>query len=105
MFGSEGFPIVKVSKGWIISIDATSLWAVLGTYQPNVFKTKKEAVEFFDNLCLLKFKEWRTQPAISEHDALLSIQHQLDRREWDSDTLAQVADILRSAGFDVRDNS
>lgn len=34
---------------------------------------------------------------------LAQIAHMLDRKEWDSDTLNAVADIIRAAGFQIRD--
>lgn len=34
---------------------------------------------------------------------LAQIAHMLDRKEWDSDTRNAVADIIRAAGFRIRD--
>lgn len=34
---------------------------------------------------------------------LAQIAHMLDRKEWDSDTLNAVADVIRAAGFHIRD--
>lgn len=36
-------------------------------------------------------------------EALAAIAQLLDRKEWDSDTLNAVADVIRSAGFQIRD--
>jgi hypothetical protein len=56
--GSDWYPIRKVRAGkWIIVIEG--YWEPLGTYQPNMFKTKTAAIDFFSNLCLLKIREWR----------------------------------------------
>lgn len=39
-----------------------------------------------------------------EHsETLAAIARLLDRKEWDSDTLNAVADIIRAAGFQIRD--
>ena len=36
-------------------------------------------------------------------EALAAIAQLLDRKEWDSDTLNAVADVIRSAGYQIRD--
>lgn len=40
-----------------------------------------------------------------EAAALLAIQELLDGKEWSPDTLAEIADVLRLAGYPVRDVS
>lgn len=36
-------------------------------------------------------------------EALAAIAQLLDRKVWDSDTLNAVADVIRAAGFQIRD--
>ncbi len=54
-FGGASF-VVKVRSGWIITNEG--LAAPIGDV-PTVFKTKREAVAFVDNLLLIRSKEWR----------------------------------------------
>ena len=55
-YGFEGLPVRKVKGGWII--DAQGCWAPLGNV-PKVFKLKREALEFCDNLASIRVKQWR----------------------------------------------
>lgn len=59
MFGADGFPVHKGKRGWIISIETTSVFAPFGTYFPQVFKTKTAAQDFFNNLAMTRMREWR----------------------------------------------
>jgi len=54
--GADWFPVREVKRGWIIETEG--VWAPLGTIS-TVFKTKHKAIEFVDNLCMIRFKEWR----------------------------------------------
>jgi len=55
--GSDWWPIRKVRAGkWLI--DTSGIFAPLGQI-PIVFKTKRAAQDFFNNLCLIRFREWR----------------------------------------------
>lgn len=48
--------------------------------------------------------EIRPAPHCCEtRETLAAIAQLLDRKEWDSDTLNAVADVVRSAGFQIRD--
>ena len=40
---------------------------------------------------------------MTDHNALLRIQELLDGVEWTPDTLEAIADIVREAGYKVRD--
>jgi hypothetical protein len=59
MFGADGFPIHKGSKGWRIRIELTSVFAPFGTHFPQMFPTKGAAEDFFNDLCMTKMREWR----------------------------------------------
>ncbi len=41
--------------------------------------------------------------AITDHEGMLDIQELLDGREWNSDTLANIAAVVVAAGFRVRE--
>lgn len=54
--GSMWFPIRKVGNSkWIITNDG--IWSLLGNV-PTVFKTKRAAIEFCNNLCMIRFEQW-----------------------------------------------
>jgi hypothetical protein len=59
MFGADGFPVHKGKRGWIISVETTSVFAPFGTYFPQVFKTKTAAQDFFNDLAMTRMREWR----------------------------------------------
>ena len=40
---------------------------------------------------------------MNDHDMLLTIQEMLDGVEWSADTLAEIADLLTSNGYVIRD--
>ena len=40
---------------------------------------------------------------MNDHDILLTIQDLLDGVEWSTDTLSQIADLLSSNGYLIRD--
>lgn len=40
---------------------------------------------------------------MSDHDAMLAIQQELDGVEWTADTHERIAEILQQAGYRVRD--
>lgn len=40
---------------------------------------------------------------MTDHDAMLAIQREVDGVEWTPDTLDRIAEILRAAGYQVRD--
>ena len=54
-YGALGF-VRKVKGGWIISNDG--ILAPLGNV-PVVFKTKRAAMEYTDNLVSIRAKQWR----------------------------------------------
>lgn len=58
-WGSDGFPIAKRGRGWWVAVDSTSLWRVITSGCPKPFHTKTEAIEWFDELCLNRAREWR----------------------------------------------
>ena len=55
LWGWDGLPVSKVKGGWIIVSDG--VWAPLG-HVPKVFKTKREACAYADNLAFIRVKEW-----------------------------------------------
>lgn len=44
-----------------------------------------------------------TTPALTDAAAMDAIQRTMSGREWDSDTLAEVAEIMRAAGYPIDD--
>ena len=49
-------------------------------------------------------KDAETEDTVmNDHDAMLAIQEQLDGVEWSTETLESIAEILTSAGYEVRD--
>jgi len=40
---------------------------------------------------------------ITDHDAMIAIHSLLDVRHWNAETLDQIAEIVRYAGFEIRD--
>jgi hypothetical protein len=55
--GADWWPIRKLRTGkWII--ESTGCYELLGRI-PVLFKTRREAREFFNNLCLIRFRQWR----------------------------------------------
>jgi hypothetical protein len=40
---------------------------------------------------------------MSDHEAMLAIQQELDGTEWTAETLERIAEILQQAGYRVRD--
>src|SRR6185312_3037199 len=59
MYGSDGFPVRKMGRKWWIVVDATSLWSAVSSGIPTPFKTKVDALEFWNSLCLQRFREWK----------------------------------------------
>ncbi len=58
MFAIDGFPVRKVGNAkWIITPEGFNT-AVCASI-PTVFKTKHEACDFWNNLVLLRVREWR----------------------------------------------
>ena len=59
MWGSDGFPVIKMGRKWWINVDETSLWRPIGGSVPTPFKTKTAAIEFWNRLVLQRSREWR----------------------------------------------
>lgn len=58
MYACTGFPIRKLGRKWAIVVDSTSLWRAITAGGPMLFKTKTAAIDHFNNLCMVRFKEW-----------------------------------------------
>jgi hypothetical protein len=59
--GSDWWPIRKVgSSKWVITTEG--VWALLGTV-PVIFKTKRAATAFFNNLAMIRMHEIRAAEA------------------------------------------
>jgi hypothetical protein len=58
-FGEDGFPVVKRGRQWWISVHPSSCWYVVTVGCPTPFPTKRKALDWFNDLCISRFREWR----------------------------------------------
>ena len=58
MYGEPAFPVRKLGRKWTIEVSQNGIWAPVGKDFP-IFATKTAACEFFNNLVLMRAREWR----------------------------------------------
>lgn len=69
----------------------------------NSMPTREENARRLQAEAEAKPKRRETGNALDNEEAMEAIQKQLDLVEWNADTLDNIADIVRSAGYEVRD--